>query len=186
MKFIRSTLCALSCLFILSGSAFADIEYTLTAGTDKISFSLPELPAVQSSCDFFGDTSCFAVFPVSLTVDGSPIIGNVSFYRPSVGGGLTICTGATCTAGSVLVNNDGPGDEQLFTGSLASPELESFSDLQLAVANPGSPLYNEAFLLNATATGSTATPEPGSPATLILALGAIMLVVRSRHTKQWR
>jgi hypothetical protein len=111
MTSIRLTLCALSSLFILTSAAVADINYTLTSGGDTISFSIPQLPAVQASCDFFGDTSCFAVYPVALTVDRSAVTGNVSFYQPGVGGGLVVCTGATCTVGSVLVNNNGPGNE---------------------------------------------------------------------------
>jgi hypothetical protein len=182
MTSIRLMLCALSGFLVLTGSAFADINYTLTSGNDTITFSIPQLPAVQTSCDFFGDTSCFAVYPVALTVDGSAVTGNVSFYQPGVGGGLVVCTGATCTPGSVLVNNNGPGNEQLFTGTLANPTLETFSNLQLTVAGAGSPLYNEAFLLNGTS--SAATPEPGSYAALILGLGSVMFVVRSRRVKQ--
>jgi hypothetical protein len=182
---IRSTMCALTCLFVLTGSAFADvfIDYTLTAGTDTISFSLPQLPAVQAPCNYFGDTSVFCVAPVSLTVDGSTVIGNVGFYQPGVGGGLDVCTGSLpCALGTVLVNNDGPGGAQLFSGTLENPTLETFSNIQLGIAPAGDPLFNEAFTLNAVATG--VTPEPGSYAALILSLGGVMLVVRSRRAKQ--
>ncbi len=184
MPAIRSTLCVLASLTVMAGSAFADtnIDYTLTAGTDVISFSLPEMPAVQSSCDFFGDTSCFTVYPVSLTVDGSSIVGNVSFFQPGVGGGLTVCTGTVCAAGTTLVNNNGPGGEQLFTGTLADPTLEEFSDLGLTEAGAGNPQYDEAFTLNATR--STATPEPGSYLLLTLGIGAIALITRSHRAKQ--
>ena len=179
---MRSTLFVLASMTVMTGSAFADIDYTLTAGTDVISFSLPELPAVQSSCDYFGDTSCFAVYPVSLVVDGSDITGNVSFYQPGVGGGLTVCSGTVCGAGTVLVNNDGPNDEQLFTGTLANPDLEEFSDVQLTAAATGSPQYNEAFVLNATSSAST--PEPASYALSLLGLGAIMVAARSQRAKK--
>ena len=179
---IRSTLCAFAFLITMGGSAFAgNIDYTLTAGTDVISFSLPELPAVQSSCNFFSDASCFAVYPVSLTVDGSGFTGNVSFFQPGVGGGLTVCTGTVCAAGTVLVNNNGPGGEQLFTGTLADPTLEEFSDLQLIEAGAGSPQYDKAFTLNATS--SSTAPEPGSCLLLMLGLGAGMLMARSRGAR---
>lgn len=58
-----------------------------------------------------------------------PRNGTVSFYTPANGGGLTILQGGL--GSTVLVNNDGPGFEQLFTGSLTSPSLETFSNLQL-------------------------------------------------------
>jgi len=191
---IRSTLCALGCLFILTGSAFADvfIDYTLTAGTDTISFSLPQLPAVQGPpCVFIEGTNpqgCFTVFPVALTVDGASVTGNVKFYDQSAGGGLTICATDTCLAGTTaLVNNNGPGIAgsptppglQLFTGPIANPELETFSNLLLVGEPGGFPIYNESFTLNA-----VATPEPGSYAALLLGFGGVMLVARSRRAKQ--
>ena len=182
MTFIRLTLCALSGFLVLTGSAFANINYTLTSGNDTITFSIPQLPAVQAPCSYFGDTAGFCVSPVALIVDGSPITGDVGFYQPGVGGGLVVCTGQACAAGTVLVNNGGPGNEQLFTGTLAAPTLLTFSNIQLFAAPAGSPLYNEAFVLNATS--SAATPEPGSFAALILGLGSVMLVARSRRVKQ--
>jgi len=193
MMSIRSTLCALGCLFMLTGSAFADvfIDYTLTAGNDTISFSLPQLlPAVQGPpCVFIEGTTpqgCFTVFPVSLTVDGASVIGNVKFYDQNQGGGLTICETATCIAGTTaLVNNNGPANGQLFIGTALSahPELETFSNLLLVSEPGGDPVYHEAFTLNAVASGSVA-PEPGSYAALILGFGGVTLVVRSRRAKQ--
>src|SRR5580658_655097 len=133
---IRSTLLALSSLFIITTPSFANVNYSLTAGSDSIFFSLPQNPT-PLACDFLGiDTSCFSVSPVSLTVDGTPGTGYVSFFLPGVGGGLTIYEGAT-----LLVNNDGPGNEQLFSGTLASPTLETFSNLQLTIAPAGGPVY---------------------------------------------
>jgi hypothetical protein len=198
MKCVRSALCALGCLFVLTSSAFADVfvDYTLTAGTDTISFSLPQFPAVQGPpCVFIvgtGAQECVTIFPVSLTVDGSSFVGDVKLFDQSAGGGLTICTGATCIAGSTaLVNNNGPGIAgsptppglPLFTGPIANPELETFSNLLLVGEPGGSPIYNESFTLTAVAIGS-ATPEPGSYAALILCFGGIMLVVRSRRAEQ--
>jgi hypothetical protein len=110
MTSVRSSLCALSCLFILTGAAFADIDYTLTAGSDTISFSLPQLPTPTASCYLSSD--CFSVSPVALVVDGTLYNGTVSFYTPANGGGLTILQAGL--GSTVLVNNDGPGFEQLF------------------------------------------------------------------------
>jgi hypothetical protein len=84
---------------------------------------------------------------------------------------------------TVLVNNNGPGNEQLFTGTLENPTLGTFSNLQLLQESAFGPKYNEAFLLNGT-NGSTVTPEPGSYAALILGIGGVMLVARSRRAKQ--
>ena len=66
---------------------------------------------------------------MALVVDEPPRNGTLSFYTPANGGGLTILQGGL--GSTVLVNNDGPGFEQLFTGSLTSPSLETFSNLQL-------------------------------------------------------
>lgn len=187
MTSIRSTLCTLSCcFFVLTGSAFADIaiiDYTLTGPTDTITFSLPQVPAVQTSCSF---ADSFCITPVTLVVDGSTIDnGTVAFYTPGDGGGLTLQEG-----NKLLVNQGGPGyspsvpgsGAQLFTGPLANPTLGTYVNTQLVGAPFDSPTYNESFVLNATA--SSVTPEPGSYAALILAFSCIMLVIRSRRAKQ--
>jgi hypothetical protein len=173
MMSIRLTLCALSSLFVLTGAAVADINYTLTgAAGDIITFSLPQLPAVQTNCTY---ANSFCISPVTIVVDGNTISnGTVAFYTPANLGGLTIQEGS-----ALLVNNDGPGNEQLFTGTLANPTLESFSNLQLVKEGAYNPQYNEAFLLNA-----STTPEPGSYAAFILGLGGVMLVARSRRAKR--
>jgi hypothetical protein len=191
MTSIRSMLCTLGCcFFITTSSAFADIfvDYTLTAGNDIISFSLPQLPAVQAgACVFISGTNpqgCFTVFPVSLTVDGTSVSGNVKFYDQNQGGGLTVCATDTCFAGTTaLVNNNGPSNEQLFSGTLANPSLETFSNLLLVAEPGGDPVYDESFTLNAVASGSV-TPEPGSYAALTLGLGGVLLAVKSRRAKQ--
>jgi hypothetical protein len=176
MTSIRSTLCALGSVFILTGSAIADINYTLTGSSgDVISFSLPQLPAVQTTCTY---NDSFCISPVTLVVDGNVITnGTVAFYTPANLGGLTIQEG-----GTLLVNNDGPGNEQLFAGTLSNPTLETFSNLQLVKENAYGPQYDEAFVLNASTSG--VTPEPGSYAALILGFGGVMLMVRSRRAKQ--
>jgi hypothetical protein len=186
MTSIRPTLCALSGLFALMSPAFADIDYTLTGSLgDVITFSLPENPTALSPSppapDCFLSHDCFSVFPVSIVVNGTPdTSATVSFYTPANLGGLTILQGG---AGStVLVNNNGPGNLQLFTGTLENPTLETFSNLQLLQESAFGPQYNEAFLLNGT--NGTVTPEPGSYAVLILAFGGVMLVARSRRAKQ--
>jgi hypothetical protein len=186
MSTVRSNLCALSCLFVLAGSTFADINYTLTGSLgDVITFSLPQNPTALSpsppAATCFLDDDCFSVWPVPVTLDGTLYsTATVSFYTPGDLGGITILAGGLGSA--VLVNNDGPGDEQLFSGTVTNPTLENFTNLQLVQEGAFSPEYNEAFLLNAS--GATVTPEPGSYAALILGFGGVMLVVRSRRAKQ--
>jgi hypothetical protein len=157
--------------------AFAGIiDYTLTGpgvNPDVITFSLSDTPTPQA-CNFFGDTSCFTVSPVSITIDGTTATGEVSFYQSGVGGGLTISEGT-----STEVNNNGPGDEELFSGTLADPTLETFSGLQLVVAGAGSPILNEAFVLNATVAGATA-PEPSSMLLLLAGLAGAGMCARKR------
>jgi hypothetical protein len=156
--------------------AFAStINYTLTSGSDTISFSLPQVPAAQS-CAF--DGNCFTVSPVSLTVDGTPITnGEVNFYTYANGGGLTIFNLGT-SATQPLVNNDGPGSppKVLFTGTVTNPTLETFSNLQLIAVGSFGPLYNEPFLLNA-----TAVPLPASAWLLLSGLVGVGAMARKRR-----
>jgi len=67
---------------------------------------------------------------------------------------LTICATDTCLAGTTaLVNNNGPGIAgnptppglPLFTGPIANPELETFSNLLLVGEPGGFPIYNESL-----------------------------------------
>lgn len=167
-----SFVCCLSVLAI--SPAFADtLDYVLTGPTDTITFSLSQTPTALA-CGF--STSCFSVNPVTVTIDGSPVTAEVDFYLPANGGGLAINQGNTD-----LINQDGPGSEQLFTGTLASPTLETFTNLQLTAGLSLSPQYNEAFVLNVTdVSGVTGVPEPSAVALLLTAMvfGLIGLRVR--------
>ncbi len=142
----------LTCLLLPAG-VFAtplnyNVNYALTANSDVITFTLPQNPIPLGSCAF--STNCFSVTPVNLVIDGDAVSnGTVSFYESANQGGMTILGGDT-----LLVNNDGPGNLQLFSGTLSAPVLTAFSNLQLVQEPYGSPAMNEAFVLNASA------PEP--------------------------
>jgi hypothetical protein len=144
-------------LICLPSSALADsINYVLTSGMDRITFTLPQQPVPLGSCELYGppqfEFDCFSLMPVAVTIDGvTDANANVNFYTPADGGGLTIVEGST-----VEVNNDGPGKEQLFTGALSNPTLETFSNLQLVAVGAFGPAFNESFVLNA----ASAVPEP--------------------------
>ncbi len=152
-------------LALFASKAFSSsVDYSLTDPSgDLITFSIP-LPLSILSCNFFGDTSCFSAAPVNLMVDGSAVSGEtVDFFigTPGPYGGLVIQDGS-----SVLINQGGleisPGMYQtLYSGTLANPTLENFTNLQLQGYGYGSPLYDESFVLNATGAPSE-TPEPGS------------------------
>ncbi len=165
----------LTCLFLSAGAMFGGpigykVNYTLTSGSDVITFSLRQQPTLAESCVFSND--CFSVYSTNLVVDGAPAVhGTISFYAPDSGGGMTIMEGDT-----LLMNNNGPNNQQLFSGTLSRPDLTSFSNLQLVEENIGSPTLDEAFVLNATA------PEPGTLKLLFLAVLLSAALLGSRAT----
>jgi len=150
-----------------------EINYTLTDAPDSdvITFSLPAVPTAET-CNFPGYSDiCFSVSAPALVVNGiSYSNGIVDFFTPpSPGDG-----GLVVTAGSKeFVNQAGPylgpdDDEALFSGSLTSPTLLSFTNLQLIGGfGSGSPTLGEqAFVLNAR------VPEGGTGWTYLLLAGA--------------
>ncbi len=151
------------------------LDYTLSAGSDVITFSLPQQPALVT-CNF--PTSCFGVLPMNLVVDGSPVSnGQVNFYDSSNAGGLTILKGTT-----LLVNNGGPGNMPLFSGTLTSPTLDTFSNLLLVQYSFGSPVYDEAFTLNSSVAATT-TPEPSAALLLFTGLASVFALFRRRRAR---
>ena len=166
----------LACLF-LPAAVFGTplsytFHYTLTSDTDVITFSLPQRPVPLESCAY--TTNCFSVTPENLTINGESIPDAiVSFYTPARKGGITILEGDT-----LLVNNDGPENMQLFSGSLSEPVLKAFSNLQLVEEPFGAPAIQEAFILK------TEVPEPGTFYLLfpsILIGGALMRRTSARR-----
>jgi hypothetical protein len=151
---------------LATSSAFADVlNYSLTAGTDEITFSLPDQPTPGTCSGSLAD--CFAVSPVTLTVDGSTVAnGEVDFLASTNEGGLVIWEGSTA-----LVNDIGP---QLFSGTLADPTLLAFTNLQLTLDGTPTPTFREDFVLNAT------LPEPTSVILMLTMLLGAAFVSRKR------
>lgn len=125
----------------------AHVNYTLTSGTDTITFSLPQQPTAAASCAFYGNCATFN--NVAVSVNGSLYpAAQVNFYLSSADGGLTIFTSQSET--TMLVNNDGNSAEQLFTGPVTSPTLTApISSYVLAQEGYNNPVYNEQFNLTA-------------------------------------
>ncbi len=166
MKF---SLFAVSFMFSMAVASAATINYTFTAGEDTITFSLPQQPSI-TPCSF--RDSCFGTNPTNLVVNGTPISdASVNFYTPTEIGGLTILEGDT-----LLVNN---GGAQLFSGTLSAPTLGTFTNLVLDAYSFGSPLYDEAFTVNAELVPSSA-PEPAAAVLLLAGAGIAALVNRKR------
>jgi hypothetical protein len=154
-----------------------EINYTLTdvPGKDVITFSLPANPTIppDATCQFPGYPDiCVTVSAPTLVVDGiSYTNGIVDFFTPpSPGlGGLVVAD----KGGTEFLNQAGPylgpnDYEALFSGSLTSPTLETFTNLQLLGGySSGSPILGEqAFVLNAR------VPEGGTGWTYLLLAGA--------------
>ena len=147
----------------------ASVDYTLTSGSDVITFSLPQPPAI-TACSF--RDSCFGTTPPDLAVNGTPVTdASVNFYNSAEFGGLTILDGST-----LLVNN---GGTTLFSGSLSTPILRAFTNLPLNAYSFGSPVHDEPFILNATVVPASA-PEPAAALLILAGAGVAGLINRRR------
>jgi hypothetical protein len=148
----------------------ASVDYTLTSGSDVITFSLPQPPAI-TACSF--RDSCFGTSPTDLVVDGTPVTdASVNFYNNAEFGGLTILDGS-----ALLVNN---GGTTLFSGSLSAPTLRTFTNLSLNAYSFGSPVYDEAFTLNAVLNPPATAPEPAAALLILAGAGVAGLINRRR------
>lgn len=99
----------------------------------------------------------------------------ISFYTPAFSGGITVLEEST-----IEMNNDGP---QLFSGTLANPVLETYSNLQLTREPFYPPVLNEAFVLNASVPNSTpSAPETQTYGLLATGLGMLGIAVKRKKS----
>ena len=158
---MRKAISLISMLFSI-GNASAAFNAFVNFGDIKgeITFTIPQEPP-PLSCAL--GTDCFSLSPVVLTIDGTTFgDGTVSFYTQAAGGGVTILVGST-----VEVSDQAPGNEQLFSGTLADPTIETFSNLQLVSVPNFSPVLNDDFILNISLVN---VPEPSEAMLLLVAL----------------
>lgn len=119
MRFTRT----LAAAFLLAASTLAAhaatiFDFTLTNGTDVVTFSLPSSPVPDRVNVTYAGFTLDAV-----PVDLNGLIGNytVTFFTGGLnGGGLCISTGDTVCNGGDILTQSGP---QLYTGDEATPTL---------------------------------------------------------------
>jgi hypothetical protein len=168
---------ALIALLTFAGAvapAHADtIQYTLTDGTNVITFSLPQHPTpVAYTADWFAEST-------TVTVDGVSSTEDVTFYDLAYLGGLSI---ASTPYTDQILDQQGA---QLYSGSTKFPELLAEKNVSLSCTAIKSPTpcsadtYHNSFILNAV---DVPTPEPTSLALTLAGLGLLgVMLVKSRH-----
>jgi len=68
----------------------------------------------------------------------------------------------------------------LFSGSLSAPTLGTFTNLLLGSYSFGSPVYDEAFTLNAVLDPPATAPEPAAAVLILVGAGVAGLINRRR------
>lgn len=163
---LRTFFGAAALFAVACSPAFADELFTLTDGTNTITFTLPTNPAVNADSDFF------VVPNVSVDIDGSIMSDSLYFYDATESGGLAIYSPTTTLT---YLTQTGA---VLFSGSLTDP---TFSNGGLfALTNYDTPVYDNNFTLNITTAGAPVTPEPSSFVLLGTGLLGMAGVMRRR------
>ena len=148
--------------------AFADDVFTITNGTDTVSFTLPASPSSpQTSC---GRDPGFCIDALPITIDGNPAASTVTFYSNYNNSGLSM-TGSYggSTTGYLVYGFDTNGDP-LFSGYPSAPTFNPGVYVIDSFDGDLPPAFSGDLTLTISAQTPSATPEPSS---LVLLGGAI-------------
>jgi len=174
---LLSTLVLAVLCFSTVGTAKADDLFTLTDGSNVVSFQLPSNPSVSGWNDGTnsGGVTCnsdlteFCILGVTVMNDGSPQSSQIEFFNIDSSGGLAILApdGTEYTLNQAGV--------QLYTGDESSP---AFLTGVFPLTNTTSGMFPNDYSSDFTLT-ITPTPEPAS--LMLLGSGVLALAGRMRR-----
>jgi hypothetical protein len=154
-------------LFVLFAPAASADSFSLTDGTNLITFSLPASPTPS----FFEPGGSFEQDGISVVVNGVTNTENLFFFSAPSSGGLAISDGTT-----TLVNQQGG---VVYTGTEDAPTFVpgTYPLTNLLLPDNSSAVLTNDFVL--TISGSATVPEPSTALLLgfsLLALGGAGLL----------